>query len=143
MYWFFKYAKDRFMLRGQDTILNYFKKIHNSCRNTIHLDLIVYNECQCDSVTEYLINLLISSFMMKSCTVKVKGCYSRFHLHVLDYCQWLRMPDYLICPRIPHKQIGGITSTSGNFRPYQIQTANIHFKESFPVCKQICLTWHC
>ena len=35
------------------------------------------------------------------------------------------MPDYLICPRIPHKQIElwGITSTSGNFRN---QTANIH-----------------
>ena len=40
------------------------------------------------------------------------------------------MPHYLFCPRIPYKQIElwGITSTSGNFRPYQIQTANIHFK---------------
>ena len=41
------------------------------------------------------------------------------------------MPDYPIFPRIPHKQIElwDITSSSGNFRPYQIQTANIHFKE--------------
>ena len=23
----------------------------------------------------------------------MKRCYSRFHFHVLDYCQWLRMPD--------------------------------------------------
>ena len=39
---------------------------------------------------------------------------------------------WTIFPIIPHKQIElwGITSTSGNFRPYQIQTANIHFKES-------------
>ena len=31
---------------------------------------------------------------------------------------------------MPRKQIElwDITSTSGNFRPYQIQTANIHFK---------------
>ena len=59
--------------------------------------------------------------------LKVKGCYSRFHSHVLDYCQWLRWSFY---PRMPHKQIEllGITSTTGNFRPYQIQTANIHFK---------------
>ena len=62
---------------------------------------------------------------------KLKGCYSRLHFHVFDYCQWLRMPDDLICPRMPHKQIElwGIISTSGNFRPYQIQTANIHFKD--------------
>ena len=64
--------------------------------------------------------------------LKVKWCYSTFHFHVLDYCWWLRMPDYHICPRIPHNHIElwGITSTSGNFRPYQIQTANIHFKVS-------------
>ena len=41
------------------------------------------------------------------------------------------MPDELsIRPtRVPRKQIElwDITSTSGNFRPYQIQTANIHF----------------
>ena len=35
----------------------------------------------------------------------------------------------LSIPRMPCKQIElwDITSTSGNFRPYQIQTANIHF----------------
>ena len=40
------------------------------------------------------------------------------------------MPDDLSIPRMPRKQIElwDITSTSGNFRPYQIQTANIHFK---------------
>ena len=39
------------------------------------------------------------------------------------------MPDDLSIPRMPRKQIElwDITSTSGNFRPYQIQTANIHF----------------
>ena len=39
----------------------------------------------------------------------MKGCYSRFHFHVLDYCQWLRMP---------HKQIDlwGIASTSGHIK---------------------------
>ena len=64
---------------------------------------------------------------------KVKGCYSRFHFHVLDYCQWLRIPHDLL---MPHKQIElwGITSTSGHFRPYQIQTANIHFKFQYELC---------
>ena len=40
------------------------------------------------------------------------------------------MPGDLSIPRKPRKQIElwDITSTSGNFRPYQIQTANIHFK---------------
>ena len=40
------------------------------------------------------------------------------------------MPDDLFIPGMPRKQIElwDITSTSGNFRPYQIQTANIHFK---------------
>ena len=35
----------------------------------------------------------------------------------------------LSIPRIPCKQIElwDIASTSGNFQPYQIQTANIHF----------------
>ena len=35
----------------------------------------------------------------------------------------------MIYPRMSRKQIElwGIKSTSGNFRPYQIQTANIHF----------------
>ena len=44
------------------------------------------------------------------------------------------MPDDFIYPRIPHKQIQlwGIKSTSGNFRPYQIQTVNIHFKLGIP-----------
>ena len=39
------------------------------------------------------------------------------------------MPDDFIYPRMPRKQIEvwGIKSTSGNFRPYQTQTANIHF----------------
>ena len=59
----------------------------------------------------------------------VKKCYSRFHFYVLDYCQWLCMPDELSIPRMPRNRI--ITSTSGNFRPYQIQTANIHFKVSW------------
>ena len=61
---------------------------------------------------------------------KVKRCYSRFHFHVLDYCQWLRMPDDLFIPECPHKQteLWDITSTSGHFRSYQIQTANIHCK---------------
>ena len=27
--------------------------------------------------------------------LKVKGCYSRFHFHVLDYCKLLRMHDDL------------------------------------------------
>ena len=60
----------------------------------------------------------------------MKKCYSRFHFHVLDYCQWLRIPDELSIPRMPRKQfeLGDITSTSGNFRSYQIQRANIHFK---------------
>ena len=42
------------------------------------------------------------------------------------------MPDDLSIPRMPRKQIElwDITSTSGNFRPYQIQTANIHFKKN-------------
>ena len=63
---------------------------------------------------------------------KVKKCYSRFHFHVLDYCQWLRIPGELSILRMACKQIElcDITSTSGNFRPYQIQTANIHFKIS-------------
>ena len=40
------------------------------------------------------------------------------------------MPDDFIYPRMPRKQIEllGIKSTSGNFRPYQIKTTNIHFK---------------
>ena len=39
------------------------------------------------------------------------------------------MPDDRIYLTMPHKQIElwGITATSGNFRPYPIQTANIHF----------------
>ena len=39
------------------------------------------------------------------------------------------MPDDFIYPRMPRKQIElwGIKSTSGNFQPYQIQTANIYF----------------
>ena len=39
------------------------------------------------------------------------------------------MPKDFIYPIMPRKQIElwGIKSTSGNFRPYQIQTANIHF----------------
>ena len=38
------------------------------------------------------------------------------------------MPDDISIPRMPRKQIElwDITSTSVNFRPYQIQTANIH-----------------
>ena len=45
------------------------------------------------------------------------------------------MPDELSIPRMPRKQIElwDITSTSGNFRPYQIQTANIYFNQ-FCVC---------
>ena len=64
---------------------------------------------------------------------KVKECYSRFHFHVLDYCQWLRMPDFLICPRIPHKRIElwGITSTSGHIK---FQIANIHFNVQISLC---------
>ena len=40
------------------------------------------------------------------------------------------MPNELSIPSMPRKQIElwDITSTSGNFRPYQIQTAIIHFK---------------
>ena len=58
---------------------------------------------------------------------KVKECYSRFNFHVLDYFQWLRMRDSLsILGCIIKKiQLWGIISTSGNFRPYQIQTAFI------------------
>ena len=43
------------------------------------------------------------------------------------------MPEDLSIPKMPRKQIElwDITSTSGNFRPYQIQTANIHFKRLF------------
>ena len=39
-------------------------------------------------------------------------------------------------PSMPRKQIElwDIRSTSGNFRPYQIQTANIHFKATAPDC---------
>ena len=42
------------------------------------------------------------------------------------------MPEDLSIPGMPRKQIEiwDITSNSGNFRPYQIQTANIHFKVS-------------
>ena len=60
---------------------------------------------------------------------KVKKCYSRFHFHVLYYCQWLRMPKDLSIPRMSSKQseLWDIKSTSGNIRPFQIQTANIHF----------------
>ena len=41
------------------------------------------------------------------------------------------MPDDFIYPRMPRKQIElwGIKSNSGNFRPYQIQIANNHFKD--------------
>ena len=41
------------------------------------------------------------------------------------------MPDDFIYPRMPREQIElwGIKSTSGNFWPYQIQTAIIHFKD--------------
>ena len=51
------------------------------------------------------------------------------------------MPGYLICPRIPHKQIElwGITTTSGNFRSYQIQTANIHFNARNIFCPGVCV----
>ena len=65
----------------------------------------------------------------------MKKCYSRFHFHVLDYCKWLRMPDELSIPRMPSKQIElwDITSPSGNFQPYQIQTENIHFKRYISV----------
>ena len=71
----------------------------------------------------------VPRLVMTLVKLKVKRCYSRFHFHVLDYCQWLRTPDDSISPRIPRKQIElwGIKSTSGNFRSYQIQTATIHF----------------
>ena len=44
----------------------------------------------------------------------------------------------LCIPRLPRKQIElwGIKSTSGNFRPYQIQTANIHFKNKIIIDPQ-------
>ena len=49
------------------------------------------------------------------------------------------MPDDLpiLDPRMPHKHIEllGIRLTSGHFRPYQIQTANIHFKMSSAVAE--------
>ena len=40
------------------------------------------------------------------------------------------MPNDLSIPRMSRKQIElwDITSTSGNLRPYQIQTANVHFR---------------
>ena len=43
------------------------------------------------------------------------------------------MPGDFIYPRMRRKQIElwGIKSTSGNFRPYQIKTANIPFKGDF------------
>ena len=37
--------------------------------------------------------------------VKVKRCYSRFHIHVLNYCQRLRMPYDFIYPIMHRKQI--------------------------------------
>ena len=72
----------------------------------------------------------------------------RFHFHVLDYCQWLRIPDDLICPMMPHKQIElwGITSTSGHIKFKQqtftkvlkikihvitLYSINFFFKEAF------------
>ena len=75
---------------------------------------------------------LILLYPMKR-SIKVKRCYSRFHIHVLDYCQWLRMPDDLPILDKNNKrfELWGIRSTSGHFRPYQIQIANIHFKFSY------------
>ena len=63
---------------------------------------------------------------------------SRFHLHVLDFWQWLRMHDYLSIPEgiIIKLNYGYYTcalvwlSTSGNFRPKQIQTEYIPFNFS-------------
>ena len=42
----------------------------------------------------------------------------------------------IFCPRVPHNQIElwDITSTSGNFRPYQILTANIRFNFALCAC---------
>ena len=47
------------------------------------------------------------------------------------------MPNDFTYPRIPRKEIElwGIKSTAGNFRPYQIQTANIHFNVSLSFFK--------
>ena len=60
--------------------------------------------------------------------VKVNGCYSNL---TFMFCI---IANDCACgmnyhPRMHHKQIEiwGITSTSGNFRPYQIQIAFIHF----------------
>ena len=45
------------------------------------------------------------------------------------------MFDDFMYPRMPCKQIErwGIKSTSDNFRPYQIQTANIHFNNKIQI----------
>ena len=43
--------------------------------------------------------------VFKSTLLKVKGCYSTFNIHVLDYCQGLRMRGKSINPKIHHKQI--------------------------------------
>ena len=47
-------------------------------------------------------------------------CYSRFHFHVLNYCQKLRRHDNLSVQRMPRRQIElwNITLTPGNFWPY-------------------------
>ena len=44
----------------------------------------------------------------------------------------------MIYPRMSRKQIElwGIKSTSGNFRPYQIQTATIHFNVPL-LCREV------
>ena len=83
--------------------------------------------------------MISKMFLMQFISLKVKGCYSRFNFHVLVYCQWLRMPWWSIYPIMHHKQIElwGIIPTSGNFRPYQIQTANIHFNPRRTVLKII------
>ena len=46
--------------------------------------------------------MILEYFVVK---VKVKGCYSRFYFHVLDYCQMTAHAWLSIKPRMHHKQI--------------------------------------
>ena len=68
----------------------------------------------------------------------MKKCYSRFHFHVLDYCQGLRMPhDHLFLDCLVNKMNYGILhqlpATSGHIKSKQ-QTFTLNNLKKCGVC---------
>ena len=57
-------------------------------------------------------------------SIKVKGCYSRFYFHVLDHCQWLRMPSDLsarecLINKLNYGVLRQFPTTSGHIKSKQ------------------------